>query len=98
MVFIELRDRTGLVQLKFNPETDPRAHETAGKLRSEYCIVVRGEVALRPEGLINPKLPTGKVEVNVREVEILSTSETPRFPVADEINVNDELRLQYRYL
>ncbi len=98
MVFIDLRDREGIVQLKFNPETDPKAHETAGKLRSEFCVAVRGDVSLRPEGLANPNMKTGKIEVNVREIDILSTSETPRFPVEDDINVKDETRLEYRFL
>ncbi|RMF80397.1 MAG: aspartate--tRNA ligase, partial [Planctomycetota bacterium] len=98
MVFIDLRDREGLVQLKFNPETDPQAHAVAGKLRSEYCIVVRGEVAARPEGLVNPNLATGEIEVNVREIEILSESQTPVFEIEDDIETNEETRLRYRYL
>ncbi len=98
MVFIDLRDRTGIVQLRFNPESDPAAHETAGKLRSEYCIAVRGAVGARPEGMVNPALATGEVEIEVREIDLLSSSETPRFPVEDEVNVNDELRLEYRFL
>lgn len=98
MVFIDLRDREGIVQLKFNPETDPKAHQTAGTLRTEFCVCVRGDVAARPPGLENPNLRSGAVEVNVRELDILSASETPRFPVEDEINVNDDLRLEYRFL
>jgi aspartyl-tRNA synthetase len=98
MVFIDLRDRTGLVQLKFNPETDPKAHETAGKLRSEYCICVRGEVAGRPANMVNPNLKTGAIEVNVREIDILSASETPVFAIDDEIDTNEETRLEYRFL
>lgn len=98
MVFIDLRDREGLVQLKFNPETEPQAHETAGKLRTEFCVAIRGEVAARPESMINPRMRTGKVEVNVREIDILSASETPRFLVEDDINTSDELRLEYRFL
>ena len=98
MVFIDLRDRSGIVQLKFNPETDPTAHEVAGRLRTEYCIAVRGQVAPRPADMVNPNLATGKVEVNVHEIDLLSTSETPRFPVDDDINVKDELRLEYRFL
>ena len=98
MVFIDLRDRTGLVQLKFNPETDPQAHEIAGKLRSEYCIAVRGEVDRRPEDMLNPKMATGEVEVNVRELEILSESATPVFEIEDDTKTNEETRLRYRYL
>ena len=98
LIFIDLRDRTGIVQLKFNPETDPKSHETAGRLRSEYCICVRGEVARRPEGLVNPNLATGAVEVNVHELDILSASETPVFALEDEIDTNEETRLEYRFL
>lgn len=99
MVFIDLRDREGLVQLKFNPQTDPQAHEVAGRLRSEYCVCVRGEVAARPEGMVNPNLSSGQVEVNVREIDVLSVSDTPRFEVSDEPTVKDEeLRLEYRFL
>ena len=98
MVFIDLRDRTGIVQLKLNPETDPKSHETAGKLRTEYCIVARGEVVPRPAGLVNPNLKTGTVEVNVQEIDILSTSETPVFELADEIDTSEETRLKYRFL
>ncbi len=98
LIFVDLRDRTGIVQLKFNPETDPQSHAAAGRLRSEYCICVRGEVARRPEGLVNPNLATGAVEVNVRELDILSASETPVFALEDEIDTNEETRLEYRFL
>jgi aspartyl-tRNA synthetase len=96
--FIDLRDREGLVQLKFDPEIDPQCHELAATLKAEYCIAVRGEVVPRPEGLVNPKMKTGEVEVNVREVDILSTSETPKFEIADDIDTNEETRLRYRFL
>ncbi len=98
MVFIDLRDRTGLVQLRFSPEASAAAHEAAGRLRSEFCIAVRGEVVARPAGLENANLSNGTIELSVRELDVLSTSETPRFPVEDEIGVSDELRLEYRYL
>jgi aspartyl-tRNA synthetase len=98
MVFIDLRDRTGIVQLKLNPETDPKSHEIAGKLRTEFCIAARGEVVPRPAGLVNPNLKTGAVEVNVHEIDILSTSETPVFELADEIDTSEETRLKYRFL
>ncbi len=98
MVFIDLRDRTGIVQCKFNPETDPKAHEVAGALRNEYCVAIRGEVALRPADMFNPNLTTGKIEVNVHEIDLLSASETPKFEILDEIDTNEEIRLQYRWL
>ena len=98
MVFIDVRDRTGLVQLKFNPDSDPRSHEIAGRLRAEYCVAVRGEVAARPEGLVNPNLASGAVEIKVHEIDILSESATPPFDIADDTEANEELRLKYRYL
>ncbi|QOJ13919.1 MAG: aspartate--tRNA ligase [Planctomycetia bacterium] len=98
MVFIDLRDREGIVQLKFNPETDPSAHEIAGRLRSEFCVAIRGEVVARPAGLENAQIASGRVEVNVREIDLLSTSETPRFPIEDDVQVKDETRLEYRFL
>ncbi|HNQ15695.1 MAG TPA: aspartate--tRNA ligase, partial [Pyrinomonadaceae bacterium] len=78
--------------------TDPQSHATAGKLRTEFCIAVRGLVVPRPEGLVNPKMQTGAIEIEVREVDILSASETPVFELADEIDTNEETRLQYRFL
>ncbi|MFQ6048086.1 MAG: amino acid--tRNA ligase-related protein, partial [Phycisphaerae bacterium] len=98
MVFIDLRDRDGLTQLKFNPETDPQAHQIARTLRSEYVIAVRGQVACRPPEMVNPKLPTGQIEVNVRQVELLNRSDTPPFEIADHIEAGEELRLKYRFL
>jgi aspartyl-tRNA synthetase len=96
MIFVDLRDRTGLVQLKFDPSIAAAAHETAAKLRSEYCIAVRGDVAPRPDP--NPHLKTGAVEVTVRELDILSSSETPVFELLDELETNEETRLEYRFL
>ncbi len=98
MVFVDLRDREGMVQVKFNPETDPEAHRTAGRLRSEFCIAVRGDVALRPADMVNPKMPTGRVEIEARQVDILSECPTPKFEIGDKLDVGDELRLQYRYM
>ena len=98
MVFIDLRDRAGIVQVRFNPETDPKAHTLAGDLRNEFCVCVRGDVARRPEGQENPKLATGEIEVEGRELEILSVSDTPIFELEDEIETREETRLKYRYL
>jgi aspartyl-tRNA synthetase len=98
MVFVDLRDREGMVQVKFNPETDPDAHRVAGRLRSEFCIVVRGDVVERPADMINPKMATGRIEVEARQVDILSECPTPKFEIADKIDVSDELRLKYRYI
>ncbi len=97
MVFIDLRDHHGLTQVKFNPETDPKAHQTARGLRNEDCIAIRGDVALRGEN-INPKLPTGEIEVNGREVDLLNKSETPVFPIEDNVEAGEEVRLRYRFL
>ena len=97
MVFIDLRDRGGLTQIKFNPETDPETHQVAHSLRAEDCICVRGDVSLRGEN-VNPKLPTGEIEVNGREVDILSMSDNPPFEIADDVDAHEELRLRYRFL
>jgi aspartyl-tRNA synthetase len=98
LIFIEVRDRYGLVQAVFNPETNPGAHEKAQALRSEFVIGVRGEVVLRPEGTINPKLKTGEIEVAVKELKILNVSKTPPFLFEDEEEVAENTRLKYRYL
>ena len=98
MIFIDLRDREGLVQLKFDPQLEPAAHGVAHKVRPEYCLAVRGTVAPRPEGLVNRDLKTGAIEVEVRDVDVLSESETPVFEIADEIATSEETRMEYRYL
>ncbi len=98
LIFIDLRDREGIVQVVFNPETSPSCHEVASQMRSEYVIRVSGEVALRPKGTENPKLPTGDIEVIVRNTDILNPSKTPPFYINEEIEVEENLRLKYRYL
>ena len=98
MVFIDLRDREGLVQLKFDPQTAPEAHKNARSLRTEYVVAVRGQVAARPADMVNPKIPSGEIEVIVREVDILSKSETVPFEVADDVEVGEDTRLRYRYI
>lgn len=99
LIFIDLRDRFGLTQLVFDPEKNPQAHAIGETLRSEWVISAKGVVSLRQEGMANPKLGTGEIEVYVDEIEVLSKAKTPPFSVCDElIEVNEELRLKYRYL
>ncbi len=98
MIFIDLRDRTGLVQLKFDPESQPDAHQIAKAVRPEFCIAIRGEVAPRPDGLVNPNLATGEIEILARELDVLSRSDTPAFELDDEIDTGEETRLKYRFL
>jgi aspartyl-tRNA synthetase len=98
LIFIEVRDRYGLVQVVFNPETNLGAHEKAQSLRSEYVVGVRGEVVLRPEGTANSKLTTGEIEITVKELKILNVSKTPPFLIEDEEKVEENTRLKYRYL
>jgi aspartyl-tRNA synthetase len=99
LIFIDLRDRFGLTQLVFDPIQAPEAHRQAEKLRSEWVISVKGKVIPREEGMTNPKLATGEIEILVHELEILSKAKTPPFSICDEqIDVNEEVRLKYRYL
>ena len=98
LIFIELRDRQGIVQVVFNPESNSEAHAKAQSLRNEYVVGVGGTVVLRPEGTANPKLRTGEIEVLAKEVRILNVAKTPPFPIEDEAEIAEEIRLKYRYL
>jgi aspartyl-tRNA synthetase len=98
LIFIDLRDRTGLLQLVFRPEEAPEAHDAAGKLRGEDVITVSGELVRRDESAINPDLPTGEVELVAAELEQLADAETPPFQIDEDDPVGEELRLRYRYL
>jgi aspartyl-tRNA synthetase len=98
IIFIDLRDRSGIVQIVFNPEKSKDNHEIASEFRSEYVIQVIGEVSLRPEGTENSKLPTGEVEILVDSVKLLNTSKTPPFYINEDVDVNENVRLKYRYL
>jgi aspartyl-tRNA synthetase len=98
LVFVDLRDRSGLVQVVFSPEHAPDAHRAAHDLRSEWVISVRGEVVRRTEETINPGLPTGEIEVRVDELTVLAPAQTPPFPLDEEEPVDEALRLRYRYL
>ncbi|MFC1995698.1 aspartate--tRNA ligase [Chloroflexota bacterium] len=98
LIFIDLRDRDGIVQVVFNPELSKSCHEIASEMRSEYVVSVNGEVALRPPGTENSKLPTGNIEVIAHNTEILNPSKTPPFYINEEIEIEEGLRLKYRYL
>jgi aspartyl-tRNA synthetase len=98
LIFIDLRDRTGLLQLVFRPEEAPEAHAAAGRLRAEDVITATGELLRREEGTVNPNLPTGEVELAVSKFELLADAETPPFQIDEDEPVGEELRLRYRYL
>jgi len=98
LVFIDLRDRSGVVQVVANPNAAPEAHAAAQEARGEYVLQVKGTVRARPEGLVNPDIPTGEVEVLAQEVKILNRAKTPPFYIYDDSPVDEALRLKYRYL
>ena len=98
LTFIDLRDRSGVVQVVFNPETDAEAHTQAQDLRGEWVVQVTGAVGARPEGTENPKLATGEVEVGAASLTILNQAKTPPFNINEDADVDEALRLQYRYL
>ncbi len=98
LIFIDLRDRGGIVQVAFNPEVAKSCHKVANRMRGEFVVRVSGEVVRRPPGTENPKLPTGEVEVTAHDAEILNPSRTPPFYINEDIDVEENLRLRYRYL
>jgi aspartyl-tRNA synthetase len=100
LIFIDLRDRYGLTQITFDPEISKEAWEIADKVRNEFVIKIKGEVAPRPADMINPKLKTGEIEIEAKEIEILSKSKTPPFEISDEKGKesNELLRLEYRFV
>jgi aspartyl-tRNA synthetase len=100
IIFIDLRDRKGVTQVMFDPKDNPQASSRAAYLKPESVVSVGGKVVPRPEGTVNPSLPTGEVEVEATELEVLNVSETPPFPLDDAggDKVNEDLRLTYRYL
>ncbi len=98
LIFIDLRDRQGIVQVVFNPEVAKPCHEVANQMRSEFVVRVSGEVARRPPGTENLKLPTGEVEVTAHDAEVLNPSRTPPFYINEDEEVEENLRLRYRYL
>jgi len=97
VIFIDLRDREGLVQVVFNPE-NAETFAIAESVRSEYVLRVEGTVRDRLEGTVNPNMKTGEIEILVKHIEVLNESETPPFPIESDIEVNEEMRLRYRYI
>lgn len=98
LIFIDLRDKEGIVQVVFNPEISGVAHKIASDFRNEYVVQINGKVALRPQGTENPKLPTGEIEVIAEQAKIFNTSKTPPFYINEDVPIDENLNLKYRYL
>jgi len=98
LIFIDLRDRTGIGQLALDPDRDPEAHAKAEAVRNEFVVAAIGKVSPRPEGTVNPKMATGEVEVEISEIRILNPAKTPPFMLDEFSEVAENLRLKYRYL
>ena len=98
IIFIDLRDRSGIAQIVFDPEHNAKVHKIAEGLRGEFVISAKGKVRKRPDEMINPRLKTGEVEIIVDEIEIFNKSKTPPFEINSEKEVREDLRLEYRYL
>ncbi|MBS4202793.1 aspartate--tRNA ligase [Lederbergia citrea] len=98
LIFIDLRDRSGIVQIVFNPEISQAALETAEKIRNEYVVDVRGTVVARNEGTVNENLKTGKIEISVTDVTIINEAKTPPFMIENKAEAAEDIRLKYRYL
>ncbi len=98
VIFVDLRDREGITQVVFNPAVDQTVHAKAHVIRNEFVLAVRGTVDPRPEGMVNPNLRTGEIEVRVSELKILNEARTPPFPIEDNIDVSENIRLKFRHL
>ncbi|MDP3061732.1 MAG: OB-fold nucleic acid binding domain-containing protein, partial [Chloroflexota bacterium] len=100
IAFIDLRDRSGLVQVVFNPQAAPAVKQVAEEARGEWVLQVHGVVARRPAGTENPRLPTGEIEVIAREARVLNQAKTPPFPIdgEGEAEIDEAVRLKYRFL
>jgi aspartyl-tRNA synthetase len=96
VIFVDLRDKSGIVQVVFRPESAPAAHTRAHNLRSEWVLMVRGEIESRSDDTINPNMPTGTIEVNVRELRVLNSATVPPFAIEEEIDVDEQVRLRNR--
>jgi aspartyl-tRNA synthetase len=98
LIFIDVRDRWGAVQVVFNPTSAPAAHARASDLRAEFVVRVKGAVNGRPAGSENPRMPTGEVEIVANELEVISVAKTPPFQIEDDVEADESTRLKYRYL
>lgn len=98
LIFIDVRDRSGLIQIVFNPELNKEAFHLAETVRSEYVVACRGKVLARSEANLNPNLETGQIEVHIETMEVLNTAKTPPFYIENGIDVDENLRMRYRYL
>jgi aspartyl-tRNA synthetase len=98
VVFIDLRDRDGMTQVVVHEDADPEVHRRAEQVRPEYVIAVEGKVAPRGEGAVNPKMATGEIEVVATHIRILNESRTPPFPMEEQVDVSEDVRLKYRYV
>ncbi len=98
VIFVDLRDREGITQVVFNPKVDKEVHEKAHAIRNEYVLGIRGNVMKRPEGMINPGLITGEIEIMVTELRILNAAKTPPFLIEDRLDVSENVRLTYRHI
>ncbi|MFA6807943.1 MAG: aspartate--tRNA ligase [Eubacteriales bacterium] len=98
VIFVDVRDRSGIAQIVFNPEMGEKGFALAERLRSEYVIEVKGKIRLRPEGSENPAMKTGEIEVIVNDLNILNKAKTPPFYIQDNVDVDESIRLKYRYL
>lgn len=98
VIFVDFRDREGMTQIVFSPEENPPVHEKAHVIRSEYVLGVRGVIRKRPEGMINPKMKTGMIEVVITELKILNAAKTPPFLIEDNIEVSESIRLTHRHI
>ena len=98
VIFVDLRDKSGITQVVFDPMISQVAHELANQIRNEFVLCVSGKIRGRGEGATNPNLPTGEIEIAADQLEILNTAQTPPFLVEDDINVAEEVRLKHRYL
>ncbi len=98
VIFVDLRDRYGITQVVFRPDLEAETHTVAETIRNEFVLAIKGRVEPRPEGMANPKLPSGAIDIECSDLRLLNEADTPPFAIEPEIDVNEELRLRYRYL